>query len=438
MSSAEIRPAAGAWRSHRWAITGALSVTQTVSWGVLYYAFAVILVPMQDALDASTTQCTGAFSLAVALSAVAGLAVGRYLDRHGPRLLMTAGSVLGAVLVVAWSQVDGLVALYSVWALIGLVMACVLYEPALVVLTKHFHDPAERRRAMTALTVIAATASFIFLPLCQALVDAHGWRTALLILAAILALITIPLHATALRTPPTKDAARASSHGARDVLRSASFWLVSAAFCLASFAAFAVLVLAIRALVDRGYSAEFATFAVGLVGISQIPGRLLFAGIADRLSAAATTTSIFTVMAVGIAVFAAADTKAAVIAGLVALGMSNGMATLSRPTVLADRYGPAAYGSIAGVAAATSTAARAVGPVAAAAYGAAVGFTTMFWTLAAVALAAAALIVVDARAHAHLEPAGPDVLGCGHGLHGATGTHEGPPSRRRDLQRRHL
>ena len=30
-----------------WGIVGALSITETVSWGILYYAFAVFLIPMQ-------------------------------------------------------------------------------------------------------------------------------------------------------------------------------------------------------------------------------------------------------------------------------------------------------------------------------------------------------------------------------------------------------
>ena len=37
-------------RARAWAIVAALSVTETVSWGILYYAFAVFLVPMQREL----------------------------------------------------------------------------------------------------------------------------------------------------------------------------------------------------------------------------------------------------------------------------------------------------------------------------------------------------------------------------------------------------
>jgi sugar phosphate permease len=122
-------------------IVAALSVTETVSWGIVYYAFAAFLVPMHRELGYSTTQLTGAFSLALLISGAAGIAVGRYLDAHSPRALMTAGSIAAVLLVAAWSQVHGLAAFYLVWAALGLVMATVLYEPAFVVLAKWFPDP---------------------------------------------------------------------------------------------------------------------------------------------------------------------------------------------------------------------------------------------------------------------------------------------------------
>ena len=65
--------------------------------------------------------------------------------------------------------------------------------------------------------------------------------------------------------------------------------------------------------------------------------------------------------------------------------------SLARATAIADLYGPGAYGTIAGVAAALTTAARAAGPFVAAIYAAAVGYSALLWTLAALALIAGAL-----------------------------------------------
>ena len=61
--------------------------------------------------------------------------------------------------------------------------------PAFTVVAKWFRSAEVRRRALTAVT-LAALASCIFLPLSQALIDARGWRDALVILAVILAVVT--------------------------------------------------------------------------------------------------------------------------------------------------------------------------------------------------------------------------------------------------------
>ena len=381
------------WRTRGWGIVGALSVTETVSWGILYYAFAVLLIPMQRELGFSTAELTGAYSLALLVSAVAGIAVGRYLDRHSPRGLMTAGSIAGTALVLAWSQIDGLAAFYLLWFAIGLVMAVVLYEPAFTVLAKWFPEADQRRRAMTALTLVAALASFIFLPLAQALVDAYGWRDALVILAVILGAITIPLHALVLRRAPPPDQASerhdaVSSVAARDALRSVSFWLLSTAFFLGTFTGIAMTVHAIPFLLERGYGAAFAAFAVGLIGFSQIPGRIFFALLGARLPREVAVASVFVLIGGGIAVLVGLDSTATVLAGLVLLGMGNGMATLARATAIADLYGGASYGTINSIAAAGTTGARAAGPVTAAIFAAAVGYGALMWTLAGVATVA--------------------------------------------------
>jgi hypothetical protein len=67
-----------------WGMVLALALTETTSWGILYYAFTVFLTPMQEELGWSRGAMTGAFSLAQLLSGLAGIPVGRWLDRHGP------------------------------------------------------------------------------------------------------------------------------------------------------------------------------------------------------------------------------------------------------------------------------------------------------------------------------------------------------------------
>src|SRR5699024_282749 len=122
-----------------------------------------LLVPMQEEFGWSTTAITGAYSLALMVAGVAAPFVGRWLDRHGARGLMTAGSILGTVLIFAWARVETLPGFYLLWIGIGLATAATLYEPAFTVLTQWFDRG--RTRAMLIVTVAAGFASTIFLPL---------------------------------------------------------------------------------------------------------------------------------------------------------------------------------------------------------------------------------------------------------------------------------
>jgi MFS family permease len=136
-----------------WLLVGTLGITETISWGVLYYAFSVFLTPMETDLGWSRAATTGAFSLALVISGVSAIPVGRWLDRRGPRLLMTVGACAGTLLTLIWSRTNDLPSFYLLWAAIGLVMATVLYEPAFAVVAVWFEH--KRTRALTAVTLIA-------------------------------------------------------------------------------------------------------------------------------------------------------------------------------------------------------------------------------------------------------------------------------------------
>jgi MFS family permease len=136
-------------------VVAGLCVTETVSWGILYYGFPVFLRPMEAELGWSRVEITGAFSVGLASSALAALPVGRWIDRHGARSLMTAGSCAATLLVLAWSRVDSLPALYALWFLMGLALAATLYEPAFAAIVGWF--PTQHRdRSLLTVTLGAA------------------------------------------------------------------------------------------------------------------------------------------------------------------------------------------------------------------------------------------------------------------------------------------
>jgi MFS family permease len=362
-----------------WVLAVTLGVTETVSWGVLNYAFTVFLAPMQAELGWSRAAISGAFSLALLLSGLAAIPVGWWLDRHGPRLLMTAGSCAATLLVLAWSGVRSLPVFYLLWAAIGLTMATVLYDPAFAVLTVWFRR--HRARALTLLTLMAGLASTIFVPLAAWLVQTQGWRAALVTLAILLGGLTIAPHALLLRrrphdlglavdgealpppdTPATARSIAERSMAVSEALRHISFRWLTGAFCLYAFASIAVSVHLVPLLVGRGSTPALAAAATGAVGLMQLAGRLVFAPLERRLSRGTLTALVLLVQPCALLTLLLMPGASGLVAFVALFGASRGAATLARPHFVAGLYGPARYATIAGTLTLFVTLAQAAGP----------------------------------------------------------------------------
>jgi MFS family permease len=284
-------------------------------------------------------------------------------------------------------------------------MAAVLYEPAFAVVATWFDR--DRTKAMTLLTLAGALASPIFVPLTAWLTAHWGWRSALVALAAILALVTIPPHGLLLRRRPADLGLRPSGTPRRDAqsdrsapvifegversraLRSPGFRWLAAAFWLQTFATMAVAVHMIPLLLERGLGHGMAVTATAVVGGMQIPGRVLLGPLERRVSARSLAVGVFLLQALGLVALSTARGAAGVFVFAALFGTGAGAATLVRATVVARLYGVGSYGSISGVLAMFATSARAFAPLAASlGYGLAGGYHPVLWALVAVSFAA--------------------------------------------------
>jgi len=400
-------PFSGGRLYYGWVQVWLLSFTELVSWGILYYAFSVLIVPMGDDLGWSRVQMTAAFSVGGLVSGVFGIPVGRWVDRHGARALMTAGSIGATIMVLAWSMVQSLPVFYLIWAGIGLTMSAVLYEPAFVVVATWFRR--DRTRALAVLTFTGGLASVVFLPLTNWLVEGFGWREALVILAIILAVTTVIPHALFVRHTPSSLGLAPDGAGRTEVLHEApaassadrprptadatlgnalrmpSFWWMASSFATIWGCGVAVQIHLIPYLQDQGYSPAFAASAAGAIGLLKLPGRVIFAPLANRFGHRLVALAIFLLHAVAIAVLAAADSRLGIFAFVGLFSAGNGALTLMRASLVGDVFGLAAYGSISGALAFSTQAAMAAGPLVVSllvvAWG---GYTPVFWVLAVV------------------------------------------------------
>ena len=370
-----------------------LSVTQVTSWGVLYYAFPVLSGQISVATGWSQPTLTAAFSAGLVVSGVAGVGVGRWIDRHGPRGVMTLGSVVAVLAVVAIAAAPTLPVFVGAWLVAGLAMAGVLYPPAFAALTR-WYGPRSIG-ALTALTLAGGFASTIFAPITAALVEHLDWRGAYLVLAGVLAMITIPAHAFGLRRPwPRLTESPAAAQRPARILSSRPFVMLAAALALAACASHAATVNLVPLLTERGIAIGIAALVLGLGGAGQVVGRLGYAPLHRHLGVRSRTVAIMLGVAVSTVLVAVVTGLAGIVAAVIFAGVVRGLLTLVQATAVSERWGAAHYGRLTGVLLAPATLTAALAPWIGAALAAALGgYAAMFWVMGGLALVAAAASV---------------------------------------------
>lgn len=399
-----------------WVMLGGLSATELVSWGVLIYAFSVLIVPMRAELGWSLAELNAAYATGVLISGLLAIPVGRVLQVHGARGVMTTGTVATVVMLLLWSAVDSVPVFYVVFVIGGFAMATTLYEPAFAVTAAWFDRL--RPRAVLLLTVFGGLASVVFVPLTAVLLDTLGWREALLVLAGIAALVGLPVHGLLLRRrpadlglhpdgadhlrPPQPHHVTGTS---RVALRSKSFRWMTLCLVMSTAAKFAVSVVLVAFLTDRGYALSAAALAAGSVGLFQVAGRLIVIALRGRLPQHLITALLFFGQGVAIALLlfvsgSDATATATVVVFVVLFGLGFGLEALVRGTLVAEYYGPTNYPSINGVLGAFVVAARAAGPLLAGVAGTGFGgFHSVFVTAASLCGLSAWTLVLAQRAH---------------------------------------
>jgi MFS family permease len=388
-----------------WYLAITLAVTETISWGVIYYAFSVFLTPMEHDLGWSRSELTAGFSLMWLVAGGMALPVGAWIDKHGARMLMTAGSIGASLLVLLWSQVTTLSAFYLVWVGLGICAAAILYEPAFAVIAQWFHK--KRGTALAVVTFAAGLSSTIFLPLSDILLRTSGWRAAVFILGVFMAVLTIPLHMFMLRRRPADlglqiDGGALPMSGAvsppsglslRAALSGRTFWWLTAAFALSSLSAAAIRVHFIPFLIEMGAESSTAALATGVIGIMQVVGRVAFAPLDQRFSSRTIIIGVFGLHVVALACLLPGKSLLLVGAFIVLFGAAQGAVTLVRPAMLAGLYGITHYGRISSIMALFLTLAGTAAPLGASLlYEQAGSYQPVLWAVLLLAVAATGVV----------------------------------------------
>jgi predicted MFS family arabinose efflux permease len=335
----------------------ALGITQIIAWGTTLYALGVLGKPIAADTGWGQSLVFGGLTVGLLVSGAVSTLVGRLVDRRGGRWVMSAGSVLVAVGLVALACVRNPYAYLAAWAFLGLAMRMTLYDAAFAALVQV--TPSRGRRAISYLTLFGGFASSVFWPIGHALDGAYGWRTTLVMFAAINLLVCLPLHWLGLARRETAehaagvaaDAAAAPADppldGAARLVAMALFSVIVAASAVV-FGALAVHLVPI--LEAAGLATAAAVLVASLKGVAQVAGRIWDLTLArrwhpidvGRVSVAFMPLSFLVLMLGGTSLSTA-------LAFTLLFGVSNGLVTIMRGAVPLALFGPKGYGEVLGI-----------------------------------------------------------------------------------------
>ena len=330
-----------------------LAIAETIVWAAMYYAFPALLPTWERDLGWSKTELSIAFTLSLLVSASLVPVAGRLIDRGHARAIFTGGAALGAVLLALLSTVTELWQFFCIWIGLGVAMSSTLYEACFAVLVRSTGDRA--RRAITIVSIVAGLAGTVAFPSAHLLTGALGWRGAVLVFAAVVLVVAVPLiwgacrraeaHATMHAPPPSASAAQALS-----VAGTPAFWLLAIAIFLAALDHGMVISHVLPILGDRGIDAGLAVVAASCIGPMQVAGRLVLMGAGRLATPLAASAGCFAMMTIaGVCLLNAGATPVLVIGFVVLQGAGIGVASVMRPVITAELLGTRNFGVVSGL-----------------------------------------------------------------------------------------
>lgn len=349
-----------------------LGITQVIGYGTLYYAFAVLAPRMTASFGWAPEWTYGGFAAGLLAAGLVAPVTGRLIDSYGTRLVMSIGSVLAGLALLALAEARGPISYFVAMIVLEAVATMVLYDAAFAALTQA--RGASARRSISQLTLIGGFASTLFWPLTTALLAEFDWRGIYRIYAVLQFVLCVPLHLFLLpdRVRVTAHAAPASPAGeaaASDYLhgdaRRSAFVLLALAFSLQGFVVSAMSVHMLTMLQGLGLSAAVAVGIGAMVGPSQVAGRLVEMLFGTGLQPVTTAWTSALLMPLGFMLLLAGG-MTATLAGLfaIAYGISMGLGSIVRGTVPLQLFGPAGYGAMLGKLSAPGLAIKAAAPLA--------------------------------------------------------------------------
>ena len=334
----------------------ALGITQITAWGTSYYCLGVLAAPISQDTGWSRGFVFLGFTVALLTMGLVSSAVGRAIDRHGGRAVMTLGTVFVSAGLFALAHVHGQAAYLAVWAFLGLGMRLCLYDAAFAALVQV--APSRGRKAISYLTLFGAFASSVFWVVGHTLNAQVGWRQTLVLFALINLVVCLPLHWLGLARRETAEAAGPTGAATADVdgpplegrARSVAIVLFALIMSLHGFVFGVISVQLVPMLEAAGLATAAAVWVASMKGVAQFGGRVVEISFARNLRAITVARIAVGVLPPSLLLLlAGTGSLPLIVAFTLLMGASQGVITIVRGAVPLVLFGAKGYGAVLGV-----------------------------------------------------------------------------------------
>jgi MFS family permease len=379
--------------------------SQTISWATLFYIFPSMFSIWEQDFGWSKAQISGALTCALLLSAIFAPVAGRIIDRGFFVTIHVGGTIIGVLLLLALSRVEVLWQFYLVWALLGVIMAGVLYEPCFAILTRTFDKRA--RAAITRVTLVAGLAGTLSFPSSHYLVEAYGWRTTTVIFAVVLAIFAIPLAwgASYIAQKYSRQINTETNDNPRvilNIVKTFPFWMLVISYIAFSLDHGMILSHLLPLLDERGVAPATAIIAASFIGPMQVVGRLVMMGLEKHVSTVAVAATALSALSIAaLAIYWANIWFGLIIVFVVLQGAGNGVSSIVRPLLNAELLGRKNFGLISGVMALPFIGGFAAGPFISALLWEIGGYDTVLLFAVVISMIGVGTLLLAARSASH-------------------------------------
>jgi MFS family permease len=364
-----------------------------------YISFGVFFNPLIDEFGWSRAATAGAASTAFFSMGIFGVLIGRLNDSFGPRRLMTASAL---VLGLGYVLMGRLTTLCDLYLYYGVIFGMGFGAVDVIALTTVARWFSHRRGFMTGIVKMGTGAGQFAMPLAaSALILMYGWRQAMVLIGAVVAVLLVLIAQFLRRDPGALDSHRSSvlppmSPGLSPsaVFRTAQFWTI----CFANFFLVSCLMSIMLHIVphtrDTGIPAVQAAGVLSTIGAVSMLGRFASGLVIDRRGSKTVMGACFLLLLADLAWLQFADRLWMLYLFGAVYGLAHGGFFTAISPLVAEWFGIHSHGTLFGIVACFGTTGGALGPLLAGhLFDLSGSYQSTFLILTALALVSGALLL---------------------------------------------